>query len=752
MSPKHPIDDPYTEYMDQALAVGQAASTPAVPGQNPSPDFKYIGRAVPRVDGRMIVTGAARYTHDLQLDDMLIGKILRSPHASAEVVSIDLGPALAHPGVKAALRLIEGRVRWVGEPVAAVAAVDVRTALEAIALIKVEYKVLPHAVSEAAAQAAGAPQVLEKGENLQKANDYTRGDAEKGFKEADLVLERTYQTSWEVHQPAETHASVAYWENDYLIVHDSTQAVQGVRDGLARALGIPAGRVRVLKEYMGGGFGSKLGVNDYTITAARLARETGCPVKIVLTRRENSYCVGYRPAARMTVKAGVKKDGTLTALTLKSVNSGGIGRGDRTASVFTDIYKVPNMKVEEFSVFTNTCSSRATRAPGHTQGALGLEGFMEELAAALGMDPLELRRKNYSVKDKGDTGPVYSTKGLDQCYTIGAERIGWAQRNKVPGGGKGKVRTGIGMASQIWPGAGAPGTLADLRIFSDGSVEVECGTQDIGCGTRTYIAIVAADTLGLEPKDISVKIGNSDYPWAPNSGGSMTTPSVAPAVRDAALKAVAQLKALASKKLSAPVGDLVLGGKKVALKSDPSKAVEIRELARDFRQPAVFHGERTDMAPGYAYQTFGAQFAEVEVDTETGKVKVKRVVAVHDIGRVINRLTADSQVIGAITQGLSAGLFEEKLMDQATGAMVNPNLHDYKIATAIDIPLIEPFYADIIDDRLNNLGNKGLGEPPRIPATAAIANAVYNAIGVHVREIPMTPARVLAALKRKEAK
>ena len=752
MSPRDPIEDYYPEYMDQALAVGQTASSPAVPGQTPSQEFKYIGRAVPRVDGRNIVTGTAHYTHDLVFDDMLIGKVLRSPHACAEVISVDLGPALAHPGVKAALRLKEGRVSWAGEPVAAVAAVDTRTALEAIGLIKVEYKVLPYAVSVEASSAAGAPPVLEKGENVQKSNDYARGDVEKGFKEADLVLERTYRTSWEVHQPTETHASVAYWTNDYLTVHDSTQAVNSVRDGLARSLGIPAGRIRVLKEYMGGGFGSKLGANDYTVAAARLAKEAGRPVKITLTRRENSYCVGYRPAARMTVKAGVKKDGTLTALSLRTQNSGGIGRGDRTASPFVDVYKCPNMKVEEFSVFTNTCGSRATRAPGYTQGTFGLESFMEELAAALGMDPLELRRKNYSVKDRGDTGTMYSTKGLDQCYALGSERIGWARRNKIPGGGKGKIRTGIGMASQIWPGAGTPGTLADLRIYSDGSVEVECGTQDLGTGTRTHIAIVAADTLGLEPKDISVKIGNSDYPWAPNSGGSLTTPSVAPAVRDAALKAVIQLKALASKKLNAPVGDLVLGEKKIALKSDPAKAVELRELARSFSRPAVFHGERSDMAPGYAYQTFGAHFAEVEVDTETGKITVKRVVAVHDIGRVINRQTADSQVIGAITQGTSAGLFEEKLMDPATGCMVNPNLHDYKVATIRDVPVVEPVYADIIDERLNNLGAKGLGEPPRIPASGAIANAVYNAIGVHVREIPMTPARVLAALKRKEAK
>ena len=750
MDPKRPIEDSYLEYMEMANAEGQAASSPAAPEQAGSPEFKFIGRSVPRVDGRNIVTGAAHYTHDLQLDDMLIGKVLRSPHACADVVSLDLTPALAYPGVKAALRLKEGRVRWAGEPIAAVAAVDERTAREAIALIKVEYKVLPFVVSVDAALGPNAPQVMEQGANLQKSNEYSRGDVEKGFKEADLVFERTYQTSWEVHQPTETHSSVAYWENDYLTVYDSTQAIQSVRDGLARTLGIPAGRVRVLKNYMGGGFGSKLSLNDHTVAAVRLAKESGRPVKILLTRRENSYCVGYRPSARMTVKAGVKKAGTLTALSLTNTNGGGIGRGDRCAEPFTDVYKVPNMKVEEFSAYCNTVSSRATRAPGHTQATFGLEGFMEELAAALGMDPLELRRKNYSIKDKGDSGTVYSTKGLDQCYTLGAERIGWNRRNKVPGGGKGKVKTGIGMASQIWPGAGTPGTLADLRIYSDGSVEVECGTQDIGTGTRTHMAMVAAETLGYEPQDISVKIGNSDFPWAPISGGSLTTPSVAPAVRDAALKAAERLKALGAKKLGAAAVDLILAGKKVALKNDPSKAVEIRELARDFRQPVVFHGERADMAAGYAYQTFGAHFAEVEVDTETGKIKVKRVVAVHDIGRVINRQTADSQVIGAITQGLSAGVFEEKLMDPNTGAMVNPNLHDYKIATAMDIPVIEPVYADVIDSRLNNLGAKGLGEPPRIPATAAIANAVYNAIGVHLREIPMTPARVLAALKRKE--
>jgi xanthine dehydrogenase YagR molybdenum-binding subunit len=752
MKKEHPIEDPYREYMEWTGTPGDRTAPPqSKPAPRPAAEFKRIGQYTPRLDGKKIVTGAAEYTHDLHFEDMLYGKILRCPYACADLAAIDVSEALSHPGVKAVLKLKEGRVKWAGEQIAAVAATDERRAEEALALIKVEYKVLPHVVEEGKAQEPGAPLVQDQG-NVQKSNEYNRGDIEKGFKEADLVFEQTYKTSWEVHQPAETHGSIAQWDGDFLTVWDSTQGVHSVRDGLARSLGIPAGRVRVIKQYMGGGFGSKLGVNDFTVVAARLARETGRPVKIVLTRRENSYCVGYRPSAQMTIKAGVKKDGTLTALYFKSNNCGGVGRGDRCAEPTTDLYKCPNVKVEEYSIFVNTCGSRATRAPGHTQGTFGLEGFMEELAAKLGMDPLELRRKNYSGKEKGDTGNPYSTKGLDLCYSLGAERIGWGRRNKKPGAGGGKIKTGIGMASQIWPGAGAPGTLADLKIYSDGSVEVECGTQDIGTGTRTHIAVVAADTLGLEPQDISVKIGDSDYPWAPISGGSMTTPSVAPAVRDAALKAAEYLKGLAAKKLNAAPADIVFENKKLVLKSDPSKAIEFKEIARSLPRPTPFHGERSDIPAGFAYQTFGAHFAEVEVDTETGKIKVKKVVAAHDIGRVINRQTAESQVIGGVTQGLSAALFEEKIMDPETGNMVNPNFHDYKIATASDIPEIVPLFADVVDDRLNNLGAKGLGEPPRIPSSAAIANAVYNAIGVHIREIPMTPARVLAALKRKEAR
>ena len=294
--------------------------------------------------------------------------------------------------------------------------------------------------------------------------------------------------------------------------------------------------------------------------------------------------------------------------------------------------------------------------------------------------------------------------------------------------------------------------LADIVLYPDGSVEVICGTQDIGCGTRTHMAVVAAETLGLEPKDITVKLGNSDYPWAPASGGSLTTPSVAPAIRDAALKAVERLKAVAAARLKIEAGDIVMADRKFASKSDPAKAAPFADVYRDLRRETVFHGERGAMPMDqFAFNTFGAHFAEVEVDVETGRIRVLKYAAAQDSGQIVSRLTAESQVVGGITQGLSAGIYEERVMDDATGNPVNPNLRDYKIATALDIPEITVLFADVFDPRINNLSVKGLGEPARVPSSAAIANAVYNAIGVHVREIPMTPKRVLEALKRKEA-
>ena len=742
------IDDSTLRYFDEIKESGTEASQETALQED---KFNLIGGSFSRIDGPKIVTGQAVYTHDIKLEGMLYGIILRSPYASAEVMSVDLSQAGRLPGVKAAIQLNKGRVRYAGEQIAAVAAVDGPTAEEAIKKIKVEYKELPFAVSVDKAMEEGAPQVHDRPNVDGPFEDYERGDVEKGFQEADSVVEFTYKTAVEIHNPTETHGSVARWDGDRLTVWDSTQAIFAVRDGLARALSIPASRITVIKKYMGGGFGSKLGLNDYTVVAAQLAKIVQKPVKTLLSRKDNALCVGNRPSSLQTIKGGVKKDGTLTALHLKNYTSGGVGRGDRCSEPLIDLYRCPNVKVEEYSVYTNTGAGRPTRAPGFPQGVFALDSCLDELAGSIVMDPLELRKKNYSTKNRGDIGIPYSSKGLDLCYEIGAEKIGWDRRNKIPGEGNGKTRQGIGMASQIWWGTGRPGTAAEIKLHRDGSVESICGTQDLGTGTRTYMALVTAETLGLKPEDITVKIGSTEYPWCGSSGGSTTTPSVAPAVRDAALKAASYLKELAASQLKTGPETVRIDQGKFINSENPEQSLTFGELLRNLRREMVFRGECSGRPSEYAYNTFAAHFAEVDVDTETGRITVKKVVAVHDIGRVMNKKTAESQIIGGITQGLSSALFEERVMDDETGCVVNPNLRDYKIATVRDIPEIVPVILDMVDPYMNNLGTKGLGEPPRIPPAAAIANAVYNAIGVHLREIPMTPDKVLAALKRKEA-
>ena len=712
--------------------------------------FRIIGDYTQRIDGKKIVTGQARYTHDIKLRGMLTGKILRSPHAKAEVVSLDLSTAERLPGVKAALRLDRGSISYAGQQVAAVAAVDEKTAEKALSLIKVEYNPLPFVVSEGESMKEGAPQARDDRPNVRERRGYSRGDVEAGFKDADVVIERTYKTAVEIHQPAETHSSIARWNGDRLTVWDSTQAIHSVRDGLARALGIPAPRITVIKNYMGGGFGSKLGLNEYTVVAAILARETKKPVKIVLSRQDNSVCVGNRPSSLQAYKGGIKKDGTLTALSLLNHTSGGMRGGDSCAVPTQEVHACPHVRIEEYDVYMNTGPSRAMRAPGLTTGTFGIESFLDELANEIGMDPLELRKKNYTTKSLGGTGIPYSSKGLDQCFEIGAKEIGWHRRNKTPGEGNGRLRRGIGMACGIWWGAGVPGTVADVKLHPDGSVEAICGTQDIGCGTRTHMAVVTAETLGLNPEDITVKLGNSDYPWAPISGGSLTVPSVAPAVRDASLNAAAYLKEMAAGKLKVEADTIILEDKKLFSRDNPEQSIPFKEIMGELSRETVFHGERKGLPRGYAYNTFGAHFVDVEVDTLTGKINVIKIAAAHDSGRIINKQTAESQVKGGITQGLSATFYEQRIMDDSTGRQVNPNMRDYKIATSMDIPEIVPLFADIVDPRINNLGTKGLGEPPRIPISAAIANAVFNAIGVHLREIPMSPDKVLRALKGRE--
>ncbi len=739
-------------------------STEKYPPWRANEKLKVIGKKIPRLDGYEKVSGSAVYTFDVILPRMAHARTLRCPHPHARIKSIDVSKAKKIKGVLGILThenapkigwygrsyLFDPHLRYAGDEVACVVAESEAIAERALEAIQVEYEVLPFVVDPHEALKKDAPKLYKDGNlNGGKPARYERGDFEKGLQEADIVLERTFHTQVAIHNPTEPHGSVVNWEGDKLTVYDSTQGVFTVRSRVAGALGIPESNVRVIKKYMGGGFGSKLEAGKYTVMAALLSKQIGRPVRIVLDRKEMNLAVGNRPDSYQTLKGGVKKDGTLTALYLKSVGSAGAyPAGTGCAWPVRSMYACSNVKVEEYSVFINAGRARAFRAPGHVQGFFALEQFIDELAEKIGMDPLDFRLKNYAKKEPNWNAP-YTSKLLKEAYLQGAKAIGWKRRNKVPGSQKGPVKTGIGMSSQIWWGGGGPPAYAVLKLNRDGSVQVIAGSQDLGTGTYTILAQVAAEVLDIPLNKIEVVLGDTDVaPYCGSSGGSTTAPSVSPAVRDAAEKMKAKLFSAASAHLGVPEKQLKFSGGKFFVKGKSDKTLTIGQLARKMGERVlVTIGRREANPEGFAINSFGVQFAEVEVDTETGKIHVKKIVAAYDIGRVLNRQTLDNQIHGGILQGLGYALFEERIIDRNTGKVLNPNLHDYKMATIKDTPEIEIHIVSEGDAHISNTGVKGVGEPAMIPTPAAIANAVYNAIGKRITSLPMTPDKVLMALQ-----
>ncbi|MGB7624387.1 MAG: xanthine dehydrogenase family protein molybdopterin-binding subunit [Terriglobia bacterium] len=730
-------------------------------------ELDIVGHPVPRVDADQRVTGAAKYTSDILLPHMLYARILRSPHPHALVKGIDASQADKLPGVKAvvsalnteAIRwhgsssLFDKTVRLAGDEVAAVAAVDEETAADALKLIRVDYETLPFVTDMEEAMKDNAPKLWPSGNLVGgKPSIYERGSVSKGFAEADLVIEETFRTQTELHTCLEPHGSVAAWEGDKLTVWDSTQAVFNVRDALAAALGIPSNHVRVIKQYMGGGFGSKLELGKYTVIAALLARQTRRPVKLMLTREEEQMNTGNRPATLQHVKVGVKKEGTLTAIELKSINANGAYLGGAGCGApYREMYLCPNVRTEEYAVYVNTGRSRPARAPGHVQGTFGLESMMDLVANRIGMDPLEFRKKNYATVNQGQANPKpYSAKRLDQLYEEGAKKIGWWNRDKrKEAGGSSSKKRGMGMASQIWGGGGGPPAYALVKINRDGSVNVFSGTQDLGTGTKTIISQIAAEELGIALADVAVDLGDTETcPFSGSSGGSTTAASVGPAVRTAAADARLQLFEYAALELKVKPEELTSRRGKIFTKENPAKSIDFKEAARKAGNNMIIgKGFRGPNPEGYSLNTFGAHFAEVEVDTETGRVTVTRHVAAHHSGRPFNPMTMTSQIEGGVIQSMGYALSEQRVIDPASGIPLNMNMEDYKPMTALDTPAIEPVLLTEVDEHCNTLGGKGIGEPPRIPAAAAIANAVTHAIGVHIKELPITPDKVLAALK-----
>ena len=757
-----------------------APETPA-PGSAPQPwtTTTMVGSRQPRVDGYDIASGRALYPSDVSLPGMLQGAVLRCPHPSAVVKGIDTRAAERMPGVHAVLagsspganiawtyggdfkgRLFESRCRYEGDPIAAVAAETVYEAADALAAIKVEFEVLPPLVDELKALQAGAPRVQEGGNRVKPPDRYQRGDVEKGFAAADVVLEQTYRTECEIHTPLERHGCVAKWDRDRLTLWQSTQGVYRVQSLAAAVLGLPLSKVRVIGRFMGGGFGSKLSLDKETIIAALLAKQTSRPVKLFMSREETFIAAGNRPPANMRLKAGIRKDGTLTALDFSVTATGGAYPAGGTGGVdaqIKDLYLCPNVRTELTDLFTNACPARPFRAPGHPQASWALEQMLDALAEKIGMDPVELRLKNIPAFSQSRPGNFpYSLSGFRQCLTEGAKGFGWKEARAAAGrAGKGNWKRGVGMAAGLWQaGAGGPPATIIVKLFADGSVHLNLGASDLGTGTRTVMALVVAEELGVKPGVIDVE--NADTAttqYATPSGGSKTVPTESPAVRAAAIHVKQQLLAMAAEELKEKPASLALKGGAIVSQNDPAKKIKVVDVAGLKKQGVIVGvGYRGPNPANRTINPYAAQFCEVEVNVKTGEVRILRFLSANDSGRVMSRLTFDSQVIGGVTMGIGLAMTEMRILDRnLTGKIVNGNWHDYKIPTALDVPAeIVSAPVDLPDGEANTTGAKGLGEPVTIPTAAAVANAICNATGLRITATPASPVALCRALAARE--
>jgi xanthine dehydrogenase YagR molybdenum-binding subunit len=584
-----------------------------------------------------------------------------------------------------------------------------------------------------------------------------------GLSEADAVIEMSFHTACELHTPMELHGSVADWDGDSLTIWESTQGVYPVQNLVAQVLGLPLSKVRVVNRFMGGGFGSKLRAGKYTVIAALLARVTARPVKLVLTREETYLATGNRPPAHMKLKAGVKKDGTLTALDFSCLATGGAYPASGTSLVdwvVRDLYLCPNVRSEMTDVYINAGPARPMRAPGHPQGAWALEQVMDALAEKIGVDPVDFRLRNIATFSQARPGNLpYTSTGLRECLVEGAKAFGWKEAREKIGkqDPKGAVRRGVGVAAGLWvAGGGGPPSTILVKLFSDGSVNLNMGASDIGTGTRTVMAMVVSEELGIRPEMIQVEnadTGTTQYATA--SGGSKTIPTESPAVRAAAVEVRRQLLDLAASELKADPSILSLRGREIFSKEDPSKKIKITDIPGLKRAGVIVGvGYRGPNPQNKVVNPFAAQFCEVEVNMKTGEVKILRFLAAQDSGRVMNRLTYDSQVIGGVTMGIGLAMTEARILDRnGTGKLVNKNWHDYKVPTALDVPVeITSLPIETEDNEANTTGAKGLGEPVTIPTAAAVANAVRHATGVRATDTPMSPVMLckLIAEKGKE--
>ena len=739
--------------------------------------FKTIGKSEPRRDLPEKLTGEAKYTADVQLPGMLFGKILRSPHPHARILSINVDAARNLPGVRAVVTpfdapkgqvapdmpILDTEARYVGDEVAAVAADDEDLAEAALSLIEVKYEQLPFVTDAVEAIKPDAPQTRPGGNLVGgKPLTLTRGSVEEGFAQADRIFEETYSTPAHAGAALEPRAAVASWDGDNLTVWKSTRGVHADQLALSLALDVPRGNIRVMGQNMGAGYGTKDETRLGAITAV-LAQRAGRPVKIELTRQEEFVAGRHRHGTTTTVRMGVKNDGTVTAVHATTIMdtgaylSSGPGVIRRAGQGALYLYRCANVQYDGYLTYTNTPSGGSYRALGAPQGHFALESLADTISEDLGIDPLEFRLKNHvglegqpgervtPANEVLDTQPVeggvpFSSNGLRECLQIGSEAIDWGQLSEQPESGN--LRRGKGMGMFIYRGGAGGRSIARMRLESDGSLRLLTGLMDVGEGSLTVMPQIAAEELGVGYGQVLVTFGDSETtPEAPLTAGSTATFSTGTATKEAARQLKARIIEVVAPLLDTEPSNLQITDDGVEHIQYPERSVSFAQIAESAGEIEV----EAAISPGsrdHVINSFGAHFAEVEVDTDTGQVRVLRYIAAHDSGRILNPKLAINQVEGGVSQMLGFTLSEQMLTDPRNGVTLNASFLEHKSPTLQDFPEMQVLFADVVDP-VGPFGAKALGEPPSIGVAPAVANAIYNAIGVRIRDLPLTPDRVL---------
>jgi xanthine dehydrogenase YagR molybdenum-binding subunit len=708
--------------------------------------YDKIGDPLSRVDGRLKVTGGAKYSGEYKLPGLTYGVLVSATIASGSVMAIDTKAAERAPGVLAVitpfnapkvpgyqpdaarpargLKLFnDNKVYFNGQPIALVVAETFERATYAAALIRTSYEKQPFETD--------FHKNFDKGvaPNEGRSKDYVRGE-EDAYKKAPVVVEEDYLLPSEMHNPMELHVTTAFWDGeDKVTVYTKSQGVMGSQRSIANAFGLDPKNVQINSRFVGGAFGSSLRTWPHEVAAVQAAKLVKRPVKLTLTREQMFTLVGYRPMTIQKIGLGASADGKLIGITHESHSQTAVYEEftESAVNVSHFLYASPNVTTRYKVVPLNVGVPAPMRGPGEATGSFALESALDELSYKLGIDPIELRLRNYADMDPERNLP-WSSKFLKECYQQGSERIGWDKRPAQPGAlrdGEWLVGYGIGCGAF---GAYRSKASAKIKLLPDGTVNIQSATSDIGPGTGTSMTLIAADTLGIGADKITFELGNSSFPSAPTEGGSQTCSSVGSAVHDVCVAFKQKLNTLAG------------------LPADSTSPIDYTSILQKLNLPML---ELTQDSQGgeearkYSMYSFSAHFAQVYVHPLTGVVKVKKLVAVVDGGKIVSHKTASSQMIGGAVGGIGMVLTEEAVFDDAFGRYVNGNLADYHVPVNADIPDIEAIFIDKPDPIINPVGSKGLGEISLIGVAAAVANAVYNASGKRIRELPITPDKIL---------